>query len=100
MARKQKTDPRRIEDILNNPKDRATLQNHIDEAVRCKVRIADEQESIKAIREEAAEKTGIDGKMFNNLVSLYFNNNFSEKQAELERLETAIEMLMMNKADD
>lgn len=100
MARKQKTDPRRIEDILNNPKDRSTLQNHIDEAVRCKVRIADEQESIKAIREEAAEKTGIDGKMFNNLVSLYFNNNFSEKQAELERLETAIEMLMMDKADN
>jgi hypothetical protein len=37
--------------------------------------------------------------MFNNLVGLYFNNNFSEKQAELERLETAIEMLMMNKGE-
>lgn len=93
-----KKEARRIEDILNNSSDRSKLQNFIDEAVRCKVKIADEQESIKGLRETAMEEIGIEGKMFNQLTSLFFNNNFSEKQAELEKLENAIELLMMNKA--
>ncbi len=100
MQKKQKQDPRRIEDILNNSSDRAKLQNFIDEAVRCKVKIADEQESIKGIRDVAVEQIGIEGKMFNQLCALFFNNNFSEKQAELEKLETAIQMLMMNSTNE
>jgi hypothetical protein len=96
-AKKTKTEPRRIEDILNNSKDKAVLQNFLDEAVRCKVRISDEQESIKAMREEAMEKTGIEGKMFNALLALFYNNNFDEKKAEIDNLETAIELLTMNK---
>jgi hypothetical protein len=32
--------------------------------------------------------------MFNQLVSLFFNNNFEEKRAELEKLEEAISALM------
>lgn len=96
---KAKTETRRIDEILNNSKDRAVLQNFLDEAVRCKFRIADEQESIKAMREEAIEKTGIEGKMFNALVALFYNNNFDEKRAEIDKLETAIEMLTMNKGE-
>jgi hypothetical protein len=91
--RKAKAEVRPIEDILNNAKDRATLQNFLDEAVRCKVRISDEQESIKAMRDEAKEKTGIEGKMFNSLLALFYNNNFDEKKAEIDSLETAIDLL-------
>lgn len=96
MAKKTPSVP--IDAILNNSKDRAVLQNFLDEAVRCKVRISDEQESIKGLREEAMEKTGIEPKMFNNLVSMFYNNNFDEKKEELGNLEIAIELLMMNRS--
>jgi hypothetical protein len=94
-----KRETRQIEDILNNLSDRAKLQNFIDEAVRSKSRIAAEQEQLKAIREAAVEDVGIEGKMFNQLTALFFNNNFSEKQAELEKLDTAIDLLLMNKGE-
>ena len=99
-GKKEKPEARRIEDILNNSADRKKLQNFIDEAVRCKVRMADEQESFKGIRDVAVEEIGIEGKMFNQLTALFFNNNFTEKQAELEKLETAIELLMMNSSSN
>lgn len=91
---------RPIEDILNNSADKAKLQNFLDEAVRCKVRISDEQESIKCLREEAMEKVGIEGKMFNTLLALFYNQNFDEKKAEIDSLEIALELLMMNKSGD
>lgn len=99
MARtkKQKPQERNLIDILNNSADRAKLQGFIDEAVRCKTRIADENESIKNLRDEAIEKVGIKGKKFNQLVKLYFNNNFSELQSEAEELEMVIELLTGNK---
>lgn len=100
MPKVGKREIRPIEDILNNKSDRAKLQNFLDEAVRSKGRIAQEQEQLKAIKDAAIEDVGIEGKMFNQLTALFFNNNFSEKQAELEKLDTAIEMLLMNKADD
>ena len=96
---KNKREERPIEDILNNLSDRAKLQNFLDEAVRSKSRIAGEQEQLKAIRDAAVEAVGIEGKMFNQLTALFYNNNFSEKQAELEKLDTAIEMLLMNKSE-
>jgi hypothetical protein len=99
MARtkKQKTQFRSLIDILNNPSDRAKLQGFIDEAVRCKTRIADENESIKNLRDEAIDKLGIKGKKFNQLVKMYYNNNFTEIQMEAEELEMVIELLTGNK---
>lgn len=88
-----------IVSILNNKASKAKLQNFIDEAVRCKQRIADENESIKAIVEEGKDQIGVEPKVFKALVNLYFKNNFAEKKAELESLDMAIDMLMMNKVD-
>lgn len=90
-AKKQFTE---ISDILKNKSQRAKLQSFIDEAVRCKTKILDENESIKGLRDSAVEELGIQPKMFSALVSLFFNNNFDEKLAEIGELETAIDGLM------
>jgi hypothetical protein len=90
-GKKQFTD---ITTLLNNKADRAKLQNYIDEVVRCKTKILDENESIKTLRGAAVDELGIQPKMFSSLVSLFFNNNFEEKLDELTRLENAITALM------
>lgn len=87
---------RPIEAILGNPSDKVKLKNFIDEAVRCKIKISDENESIKGLATEAAEKIEIEPKLFKQLVNLYFKNNFAEKQAEISALDSAIEMLVMS----
>jgi hypothetical protein len=83
-----------IATLLANKADRAKLQNYIDEVVRCKTKILDQNESIKTLRDAAVEELGIQPKMFSSLVSLFFNNNFEEKLDELTRLENAITALM------
>lgn len=83
-----------INDILRVQTKRAKLQNYIDEVVRSKTRILDENETIKGLRDSAVEELNIKPKMFNTLVSLYFNNNFEEKRLEIEELECAIDTLM------
>jgi len=83
-----------ISSIIKNPSSLSQLKIFIDEAVNDKIKILDRNESIKRLREEAVEKLGIQPKMFNALVSLFFNNNFDEKLAEIGELETAIDGLM------
>jgi uncharacterized coiled-coil DUF342 family protein len=83
-----------ITTVLRDPGQKAKLQNYIDEVVRCKTKILDENESIKTIRDAAIEELNIEPKMFNSLVSLFFNNNFEQKREELEKLEAAINALM------
>lgn len=80
--------------VLADTAQRAKLQNYIDEVVRCKTKILDENESIKTLRDAAVEELNIEPKMFGALVSLYFNNNFEQKLEELEKLESAINALM------
>jgi len=80
--------------VLKDSAQRSKLQNYIDEVVRCKTKILDENESIKTIRDAAVEELNIEPKMFNSLVSLFFNNNFEQKREELEKLEAAINALM------
>lgn len=91
---KEKTQVLDISDILRNPKDRAKLQIYIDEAVICKGKINDQNQSIKGLRDSAVEELGIQPKMFSFLVALFHNNNFDEKRAELEQQDFAIESLM------
>ncbi len=86
--------------ILKNDHQRAKLQNYIDEVVRCKTRILDQNEGIKSIKEAAVNELNIEPKMFNSLVSLFFNNNFEQKKEELEKLEAAINALMQTQGDD
>lgn len=80
--------------ILHSPALKSKLQNYIDEVIRCKTKILDENESIKTLRDSAVEELDIEPKMFNMLVSLFFNNNFEQKREELERIEAAINALM------
>jgi hypothetical protein len=89
-----------ITTVLKDTSQRAKLQNYIDEVVRCKTKILDENESIKTIRDAAVEELNIEPKMFNSLVSLFFNNNFEQKREELEKLEAAINALMQTSGDD
>ena len=85
---------RDIQTVVQNPSDRSKLQNYIDEAVRCKQHILDHQESIKTLRDSAINELGIEPKIFSTLVTLFFNNNFDEKKAEIEKIESAIDALM------
>lgn len=80
--------------LIKDPGMRAKLQNYIDEVITCKTKILDQQESIKGLRDAAVEDLNIEPKMFTQLVSLFFNNNFAQKKEELERLESAINALM------
>lgn len=91
--KKIKAEPVSITTILNNQVDKKKLMSFIDEAVRCKLLIADQNESIKILKEEALEQIGIEGKMFSSLVKIAYDNNYIEKQSELSDLEDAIEML-------
>ncbi len=83
-----------VSDILKNEVKAKRLQAFIDEVVRCKQKILDENESIRALRESAVEELEIQPKMFNAIVSLHFNNNFEEKREEIEQLDSAIEHIL------
>lgn len=83
--------------VLNDSAQRAKLQNYIDEVVRCKIKILDQNEAIKGLKEAACQDLNIDPKMFSSLVSLFFNNNFEQKKEELEKLEAAINALMQTR---
>jgi|SRR5271163_3679008 len=83
-----------ISDIIKSPSSHAKLKSYIDEAVNAKIKILDQNEAIKGLRDSAVEELGLQPKMFNFLVSLLFNNNFDEKLAEIGEQETAIEGLM------
>ena len=102
MAKDKKEKPqiREIEDILNNPSDKSKLQNFLDEGVRCKTRVADENEAIKDLRETAKEDLGLDPKLFNQLVQIGFKNNYLEKQHEMSALDSAIEILFNKEGDE
>lgn len=95
MARQRKAQAqiRDIASIINNESDRAKLKGFIDEAVRCHVRIADEQESVRGIREAATNDIGIDPKLFSNIVRVFRTDSFDKTKEEMTELETAIEML-------
>jgi vesicle coat complex subunit len=86
-----------VSTILQNDEMRAKLQNFVDEVLLEKSAILDKQESIKVLRERAVETLNIEPKMFNNIVSLYFNNNFEQKADELEKLTQVIELLTAGK---
>lgn len=80
--------------ILNSEGQKSKLQTYIDEIVRCKQKIMDENESIKGLREAAVEELNIQPKLLNSLVSLYFSNSFDQRREEADQLITAIDALM------
>lgn len=80
--------------VLKDKALRTRLMNYIDETVRCKTKILDEQESIRTLRDSAVDELNIEPKMFSALVSMAFNNNYEQKKMELEAQVEAIEALM------
>ena len=85
-----------VSDIAKNPVSRQKLESFLDEVVRCKIKIADEQESIRNLRESAVEELGINPKEFNLLVGVYFNHNGEAKRDELESSVDAIDAMFIN----
>jgi hypothetical protein len=80
--------------ILKDNSQRSRLMNYIDETVRCKTKILDEQESIRTLRDAAVEELNIEPKLFVALVNMAFNNNYEQRKMELEAQVEAIEALM------
>lgn len=93
LAAKNKKNFRSVPEIMRDPATAAKLQNYIDEAVRSKIKILDEQESIKTLRQSAVDAVAIDPKQFSLLVSMSFNNNYETKKAELEEQIEAIDSI-------
>jgi len=83
-----------IKDILKDPASKAKLNNMIDEAVRCKQRIHNEQQSIKDIRDLARNDVQISPKMFNYYVAMVFNNDYAQRLDNVHQLEDLIETVM------
>ena len=82
-----------VEAILANQSDKSKLITFLEEAVRCKLRMASETEAISDLRSEAAEKLGLQPKLFNQLVKVSLNNSQTETKEEISALESAIEVL-------
>ncbi len=82
-----------IRTILQSPAMRSKLQNYIDEILRSKSKILDEQEHIRSIRDAAVDDLSIEPKMLNSLAAMFFNNNFDQKLEELNKLEEAIRLI-------
>lgn len=82
-----------ITQILKTPAQRAKFQNFIDEAVAVKISIAQKQEEIKTLRSSCAEDLNVDPKVFNDFVSLHYNNNFDQKKQEVDRWEEILHTL-------
>lgn len=92
--KKQSTKFRSIQDIMNNPALKAKLNNAVDEAVRTKQRIFEEQLTIKTLRETALNDVGLNPKLFNYYVSMVFNNDYAARSAAVGELETLIDTVM------
>lgn len=94
IADKPVTKFKDIQTILKDPELKAKLNNMVDEAVRCKQRIHNEQQSIKDIRDAARNDVGINPKLFNYYVSMVFNNDYASRLENVQSLETLIETVM------
>jgi len=92
--KKQNTKFRAIQDIMNNPALKAKLNNLVDEAVRTKQKIFEEQLTIKTLREVALNDVGLNPKLFNYYVAAVFNNDYAMRKDSLTELSDLIDNVM------
>jgi hypothetical protein len=85
---------RSIEEIMRDPKAKATLSNLVDEAVQCKQKIEAQQQIIKGLREAALEDLGLKPVLFNNYVGMVYNNDYQTRKDGLEQQLTLVELVM------
>ena len=86
---------RSIQDVLKDPRLKAKLTNLVDEAVRSKLKIQQEQETIKSLRDVAKADLSLNPKIFNYYVSMVYNNDYASRKQDLDELSTLIETVMM-----
>ena len=85
---------RSIEDILKNPATKAKLNNLVDEAVQCKIKIQLQQTTIKDLRDVAKNDLELNPKLFNYYVAAVFNNDYAVRRDSLEQLSNLIDRVM------
>lgn len=85
---------RSVEEIMRDPRSKAKLQQLVDEAVQSKTKIEHEQRIIKGLREAALEDLGLKPQLFNNFVSMTFNNDYQVRKDGLEQQLTLVELVL------
>lgn len=85
---------REIKEIMNNPTMKAKLASYVDEAVKSKGKISFEQETIKNIRENAADELGLKPAVFNSYVAMVYNNDYVQRKDKLEELIELVDYVM------
>ena len=98
MAKKEKAQKRDLLTIMNNPADESELKSFVDEAVDAMRIIDSAKETFKALRDEAIEKMGMEGKDFNWLVRLYFRQEFDKEYTEAEKKELVLSKILNKEA--
>ena len=83
-----------ISEIMKNPAMKARLISWIDEAIKCKQKIAVQQENIKRIREDAQDELGLKPAIFNQYAAMAFNNDYTTRKQKHEELVELIDYII------
>jgi len=86
---------RDINDILKDPVAKNKLNILVDDALKEKVKIQNSQQTIKQLRETAAEM-GVMPQLFNTWLAMSFNNDYTTRRDNLSRQLDLIDMVMGN----
>lgn len=87
---------RDIQEIMNQPRMKALLTSYVDEAVKCKVEIAKQQEIMKGFREQALDELGLKPPVFNTYVQMVFNNDYVQRKDKLQELIDLVDQVMLD----
>ena len=87
---------RDISEIMAQPRMKALLSTYVDQAVKCKVQIGVEQESIKGIRQNALDELGLKPAVFNTYVAMVYNNDYVQRKDKLEELLDLVDQVMLD----
>ncbi len=77
---------------IHGDADKEALKGFIDEAVLCKKRIADQQEALRDIKNEAKERFNISPKVFSKAVNIVFKDSLLVEQQTYDEVETVLEL--------
>lgn len=87
---------RDIQEIMKNPRMKALLSSYVDEAVKCKMEIAKQQEIMKGFREQALDELGLKPPVFNTYVQMVFNNDYIQRKDKLQELIDLVDQVMID----
>ena len=87
---------RDIHEIMQQPRMKASLSSFVDEAVKAKLAIAQQQDNIKGFREAALDELGLKPAVFNAYVQMVFNNDYIERKDKLQELIDLVDQVMLD----